>query len=79
MVKIIEKTVTREIVLEPAKAGEEKKERILTVTRGKNKGSQITLVGLWLQEAGLNPGDMVRVKVNENRLVIEKLDADPHS
>ena len=77
MAKIIEKTttVTREIVLSPAAPGEKKQERILTIMSGKTVGaSQLMLSGIWLADAGFNPGDKVQISVSENKLVIEKLE-----
>ena len=77
MAKIIEKvtTVPREIILSPAKPGDNQQERVLTVQSGRKKGtSQLTLSGVWLADARFNPNDKVLISVNESRLVIEKLE-----
>lgn len=37
-----------------------------------SKSPKITLSGKWLQEAGFNIGDPVKVRVENNQLIIEK-------
>ena len=77
MAKIIEKrtTITREIELTPAVAGEAVSTRVLTVREGREgHGSQILLSGQWLKDAGFEPRDRVAVTVAHNRLVVEKLE-----
>ena len=77
MAKLIEKTVTREIELTPVKPGETHKERILKVQSGRAVDtSQIILSGKWLREAGFRPGNIVRVGVSDNRLVLERIQAN---
>ena len=68
---VVTETVTTEY--EKAEAGAQKRDRVFTVGN-LDSAPFIRMRGHWLEEAGFHTGDKLAVSVNENRLVIERLE-----
>jgi hypothetical protein len=53
--------------------GMERKLTVYAMYRGKRYNPQIRLQGRWLEAAGIKPGDKVKVEVQSEKIVIEKI------
>ena len=74
---VVKRTIVTETVTTEYKkkdVGEKQDSRILTVG-GLNDHAFIRMSGKWLENAGFEIGDKFNVTVQENQLVLEKLEA----